>query len=274
MRAVLTIVLLIGVGLFGGAVFLAIDGYATDDRREAFQQSITDAAETHDQKTRRERRFDPIGRAARIYNDLSKGVFKSAGLDLPDLLPAAPEGWTRRDFALEDGTAITGALLERTPILTTTTNSILKDFDKAGRGGKLNARATYESGERLVALRMVADLKAIRRAEKGEISAKPAKGRIFARVSGVPVLQEPRFSINHIQNTRDPVTYRRFTIPLDGQAPKSNSSPMQHDADVLAILRGLDMVAIQDGSAGQIARLFRDGRSFSARKDPATEPPA
>lgn len=272
MRFILSLILLAGLVMMLGAAFLFIDGYATEDRRAAFLEAVENKAEAHGEMSRRERRFDPIGAAARVYNDLTKGIFKSAGIDLRELLPAAPDGWTRRDYADADGTAITGAALERTILATTSTNETLLDFADAGRGGKLNARATYENGARLIALRLAGDLQTMRRAENGELRAARPSGTVFAWIDGLPVIEEPRFVTDYRGNERLPAPYRRFTIALDRQVAfeiLTNAA----DADILALLERFDMGALQAGLPLK-SHGYTAGAGFQGPEDPATEPPA
>jgi len=246
MRAVLMIVCLLGLGMVMVAFTMAFEG--TGARTAAVVDDYIERTaaeyEANGGENRAERRW---GRLMRSITSMNNGILRSAPVDLPAAMPAAPEGWAMIDYETAHGAAITGFEVRQTNLATSSTNAALLDFERAD-GRHLSARATYVRGETLAALRMTADMDRIREIEAMRdaneiLTARPVRG-VIAAMHGVPVVEAPRYDHNPITDTRTRVEFGRYTMALDGMVEielLTNGST----EDALAVLAGLDLDAIR-----------------------------
>lgn len=276
MRFIITGLCTLGVLMLVGAVMMAIDMSVTDDDRAAVRDSVggyideqAQKYEDKDYNSRNERRWSS---AMSAVHALKNGIFRQHTLDLPAALPDAPQGWERMEYITAHGEKITGATLQRTLLATTTTNGILLDFEKSADGKGLKARATYRNGPSLVAVRMVGDMKAIRAAENGRLTPAAMPSAPFAKLNGLPVILHRQVSTHVNSGKTSPVDYRRFAINLDGMVEievLTNAS----DADVLAVLSGIDMQAIQAGLPATTVG-YVEGAALEVGTSEANTPPS
>ena len=203
MRIVVKFVFGLGFLMILGAAFVAIDGLATDERRAAVDATIDDLAAENEEKRGRTRRMDIVGRTARMIRDFKNGIFFSAPVSLAEILPPAPEGWQRREYATVDGLTITGEVTPDGQIGLPKTGSILRRFDAASGFGNMATAVTYAKGGRLVSLRLVSSTDTFRTLaskDEKEISQLLSvrgwpKGRpVLGLIDGIAIVHEPQFS--------------------------------------------------------------------------------
>jgi hypothetical protein len=146
---------------------------------------------------------------------LSDGMFYDMSDDLEPMLPAAPAGWVRTDWTIALGEALTSTTYRRTMVSISTTNSILADFEESAQDG-FGAAAVYDTGNGLIALRIMGDTQARRDAGHGKLSHSPATGNIAFVHDDVPVFRAPKFSNVTRTGKAEPVDYDRFTMDIGG----------------------------------------------------------
>ena len=281
MRKLVTFVFALGFIMILGAAIIAIDGYATDERRAAVDAEIYARADANEELRGRAGRRDFIGRTARIIRDLKQGLFFSVPVELAQVMPPAPEGWVRRDYTATDGEAITGETIVEGLNPPRTTQLLHAFRNTAEKTGKMSAVATYARGERLVALRLESEtdrFRSLKRPDSPEAAQllaavpHPADTPVLAAVDGIPVFQAPQFSTD-VARRPVPVAYRYFTLNI-GHLVFGELITNAADADLAAILSGLNVAAFQDAlprptqhyAAGQ-------GLVFLAGEVPSTDLP-
>jgi hypothetical protein len=174
---------------------------------------------------------------------LSNGVLRDPADDLEPILPAAPEGWVRHDWSVEAGEALTGEIYKATMVSISTTNSVLRAFNKTADDG-FGAVAVYDTGGGLVALRLQGDTKALRKAEDGKVlKTKPVKNVVLS-IDGVPVGREPKYSHVVAAGQDMAVSYDRFRMEIAGVIEVEVISNADA-ADVFTVLEALDVAALQ-----------------------------
>ncbi|MEM9970204.1 MAG: hypothetical protein AAF762_03780 [Pseudomonadota bacterium] len=246
------IVFFFGCILVFGAFVIAVDQFATPERKEAFAEtteSIGDAlAEAPEERTTRRSRRSVSG----LFDGakaLANGIFRSAPVVMAEVMPEAPEGWTARDFVETDFALATGETEEAI-----SASDIRHDrfwFNKAARGKSLSAATTYIRGDRVMVMRLFSELDRFRKADAGKpeekakmfaIPGAPRGSYVFATLDGLEVHQHPQF--RQQSNGRFPVTYRRFTFGI-GHVVEGEIFATASDEDVLALLSGIDVAAVQ-----------------------------
>lgn len=268
MRKLVTIIFGLGFIMVLFAAVVAIDGFATDERRAAVDAEIYARADANEDLRGRERRRDIVGRTARIIRDFKNGLFFSAPVDLAALMPPAPDGWVRRDYATADGEAITGETIVD-GLNPPTTTRLLRDFSNAAeKTGKMSSVATYARGERLIAIRLVSETdlyRSLKRPDSDEaaqsLAAVPRQAGtpVLASLDGIPVFQEPQFSFDNAGRPV-PVSYRRLTLNI-GHLVSGEVITNAADADLAAILSGLDVAAFQNAMP-RPTQHYAEGQGF------------
>jgi hypothetical protein len=174
---------------------------------------------------------------------LSNGILRDFADDLEPVLPAAPEGWTRSDWTIAAGEALTGETYKKTMLFVSTTNSILKDFEKTADDG-FGAVAVYDTGNGLVALRIQGDRGALREAENGKVQSKRPTTDIVLSIDGVPVVRKPKFS-NAAKTGKDqPMRFDWFRMHFGGVFGVEVISTAA-EADALALMDLLDVAGLE-----------------------------
>lgn len=248
MRIVPTIILFLGLGLVLTAVTLAFGGTGSD-RVAAIDGFIESEAERYDNRS------GPISRGERRWRgfvnsiaDLNNGVLRGASVDFAAVLPPAPPGWTRAAYTTVDGAAITGETYVRTPLATTSANRTLGDFEDARTSQGLQMAVTYRSGDSMIALRAAQNLDAIRRAQETGTApdrSRPTRG-VVGTIDGLVVTEAPRIIQNHMNaaETR-PAPFGQYRLALGGMVEVDLLTNGTTE-DVMTLLSGLDLAAIQD----------------------------
>jgi len=168
-------------------------------------------------------------------------------------LPAAPEGWTRAEYEVAHGIAITGATFEPSAIAKDTEKSIQDAFRFVKRKKRVGAVASYINGAQIVSLK-IRQVKtpdpntlegglAVRLNAVGEALKPPANA--YGRFGGTQFLVLPQESLNYFSQERTPVTYRRIEgnfAALFDIFVFTNAD----DAAVNAVLDGIDYVLLED----------------------------
>ena len=249
MRPLPVFVLVVGVLLFGAAGAVVVTetvlrtGGAGEDGRPPVELTFCD----EDGQTPRRglRRLLCGGKEA--GDALASGIFRAAPLDVPALMPAPPAGWTRSGFAMADAEALTGRAWEDSRIATgSPADEIIGRLHEASEGRKMSAAATYRHGDRTILLAIDADMKAIRRAEAGEVRRIDARVKPVAlTLDGVAVWTGEPFD-RAPGGTLTPVPWVSYHAVLDGMVRLTVLTDAA-EADVLALLSGLDMAALQAG---------------------------
>lgn len=248
MRFVLKLLLGTGFLLVIGAAMLAIDAFATDERRASVNSTIEELAEANAEKPRHARRRDLIGGFARMYNDLGSGAFYSAPIDMARHAPAAPDGWVVRRYDKRDVEIVLGG---SDFALGSMERKIALRFDHASTLTNVSEVLTFAKDDRLVALRMQTDTDSYRTLQKGTATevenmlvARDVENRsVLATVHGLPLVQEAQFTIDGA-GRRTPVSYRRFSLDV-GRAVAVEVITNAADADIVAVLSGLDIPGLQ-----------------------------
>ena len=266
MRPLPIFVLLVGLLLFGasGAIMLTETVFRQD---EAALDGGAPIAVDLCEDTRRSR----LRGAACGLQALGDGIFRSAPLDVPALMPAAPDGWTRHAFALTDAETLTGRTWKKSVLSVSTANELMDRLQDAASGRRLSATATYRMGDRTMILALAAEMKAIRKAEDGKIrAAHVPQDRVAMTLDGVPVWTGAPFDVEMTGGKR-PVSYHSYHADLDGLARITVLSDAA-EADVVALLSRIDVAALQEGLPVQTAG-YTPGDGLRIRGDaPAAEP--
>lgn len=281
MRKLVTFGFAAGFIMILGAAILAIDGYATDERRAAIDAEIYALGDANEELSRRAGRRDVIGRTARIIRDFKNGLFFSAPVDLAALMPPAPEGWARRDYSTADGTAITGETIVD-GLNPPKTTRLLRNFANAAeKTGKMSSVATFVRDDRFVAIRLESETdpyRALKRPDSPEAAqllaavAHPVGTPVLASVDGIPVFQAPQFSTDSASRPV-PVAYRHFMLRF-GHLVYGEIITNAADADLAAILSGLNVAAFQE-ALPRPTQHYAEGQGFVflAGEVPSTDLP-
>lgn len=146
---------------------------------------------------------------------LSTEIRREGTDDLEPMLPASPAGWVRTDWTIAQGEALTGDTYRKTVISVSTTNSILADFEDTAQDG-FGAVAVYDTGNGLIALRIIGDTQAWRDAGDGKLEHHPTTRDVAFTHDGVPVVRKPKYSNVVRTGKAEPVDYDRFTMNIGG----------------------------------------------------------
>lgn len=242
MRRIAVFIAALGIVMVMGAVFVAIDGFATDDRKEAFSGAVDQMADGQDGQPGRR---SALGGLAKAAKSLDAGVFFSAPVELADALPAPPEGWERRAYDGSVALAVTGE--ELIGFNWTKSQDMLARFAEAAEG-KGGAAAVYAWEDRLIAIRLGAELDDFRRVANGseaEVTALlsapplPAEATVLGTMDGIEIIEGEAYS-----EGAPPETYRRFTFSL-GTIVGGEVITTAADADLVAVLSGLNVALIE-----------------------------
>lgn len=282
MRILLKSVLLLGCIMLFGAFMLAVDQFATPERKEAFNGAtgqLADAmAETPEESTGRNR-----GKGLwKSIQALANGVFRSSPVELAQIMPPAPEGWERRDYAPADGLRLIGAATDGTARVEGWERRILSGFREASEGRALGSAVVYQSGERIVAIRMQGELDNFRKADAGTAAEKakmlamprpPDGAMLYMTVDGLPIGVLPQFT--QVKDRRYPTEYRRFVFAM-GRLVEGEVIARASDADLVAILGRIDFAAFQVALDEPTERfVMGKGLEWAGETPPSTEmPPA
>lgn len=174
---------------------------------------------------------------------LSDGMFYEMSDDLEPMLPDAPAGWVRTDWSITQGEALTGETYRKTMVSVSTTNSILADFEEAAQDG-FGAAAVYDTGNGLIALRIMGDTDARRDAGHGKLVHRPSTRDAAFMHDGVPVVRAPKFSNVTRTGKAEPVVYDRFTMDIGGVFEVEMISAAS-EAAAMELLRLLDAAALE-----------------------------
>lgn len=104
MRRIALIVAGFGIVLVAVAALLLTNEMATPERKAAFAERLANP----ENLGLDEGQADTLRAAVMVTETLTSGIFFAAPIDLAELLPPAPEGWTVQPYDAADGTAITG----------------------------------------------------------------------------------------------------------------------------------------------------------------------
>jgi len=224
----------------GARVSQTVSGYIEGEAREYRENGA---------ETRGERRW---GRFMSGLFSVNDGILRGAEVDLETVVTASPVGWTQRNYVTADGARITGAEVRMTGIVSTTTNSILVDFERISDSA-FAARATYENGTTLVSLFIRTDTDRIRDVEGAVHSgtfrpAGPRSGGV-AVLGGMQVVQNSRIEQNLLTNETRPATFAHYTVDFDGMIELALITNGTHE-DALSVLDGLDLAMIRASLPG------------------------
>lgn len=271
MRKIATAGLILGLVLLIGAAMLAIDGFATEDRRMALNSAVGDFIDEQAEQ-------DTAGRTGRTVTrifQLIKGVKESGPrITAEAILPPAPEGWERLAYTDGHGLAITGKMPAKGILAGHVTTQMLDAFSTSANKSVGDAAASYARGDALIAVRIEARHDQFDHiGDKGaydlhRIAVTPPKpnpwGKLFAEVDGIKVIEMPAVE-NAPGGKRVEVSYRRFNFHV-GKLVMGEIITTAGDAEVLALLSAVDIAAIQE-AAGARTMNYRRGSGVIAAAD-------
>jgi len=174
-------------------------------------------------------------------------------ISISKALPAAPEGWTRAEYEVAHGVAITGAIFEPSAIVKDTEKSIQDAFRFVQRKKRVGAVATYINGTQIVALKirqvkapnpntleggLAVQIGAVTEGLKGPENA-------FAVIEGTPYVLLPQLSKNYFSHDETPVSYRRIEGNFGGLFDIFAFTNAD-DAAVRAVLEGVDYALLDE----------------------------
>ena len=174
-------------------------------------------------------------------------------MNIADALPDAPQGWTRAEYQIAHGEAITGVTFEPSAIAKDTEKSIQDRFRFVQRKKRLGAAASYLNGDQIVALKIrkrdIPDGTSLEGALAIRMGAVadtfPPTARDWGTVSGTQYKLLPQKSRNFFNNQERPVTYRRVEGNFGALFDVFVFTNANDDA-VKAVLEGVDYALLED----------------------------
>lgn len=198
-------------------------------------------------------------------------------MNIADALPDAPQGWTRVEYQIAHGEAITGVTFEPSAIAKDTEKSIQDAFRFVQRKQRGGAAASYLNGDQIVALKIkkldIPDGTSLEGALAIRMDA-VADGlapttQDWGTVSGTQYKLLPQKSRNYFSSKERPVTYRRVEGNFGALFDVFVFTNANDDA-VKAVLEGVDYALLEDFVR---ATLMAQGVAASEQAPNAEAPP-
>lgn len=258
-------IFVLGVLMIGAASMMAFDAYMNDNRKDAVRAEINTQLDEGAARyeARREdgcrRRCGFFGKIAAMVTDLRDGVFSGVPFDPETGLPQAPEGWAAVPYDLALTEAIVGQKMERTVLVSSTSNKLLMHFDDMAKAAQTGAVRIYRKDGMAIAMAVEISREGLRAEtkRKARVPGNAQPSQIV--VDGLPFMRHAQVSIDALTDKRTPVAYHTYSMNLDGQV-EIKVIALAPDADVQAFLASFDLEPI-------VARLPHQPFGYSAGKD-------
>ena len=174
-------------------------------------------------------------------------------LSIAKALPAAAEGWTRAEYEVAHGVAITGVTFEPSAVVKDTEKSIQDAFRFVQRKKREGAVASYLNGAQIVSLK-IRQVKApdpttlegglaVRMGAVADGLKEPQNA--FAVIEDTQYVLLPQLSKNYFSQDVRPVSYRRIEGNYGGLFDIFVFTNAD-DAAVRAVLEGVDYTLLED----------------------------
>lgn len=196
-------------------------------------------------------------------------------VDLTQLLPPAPQGWTRRAYVPADGQIITGVAYDPAAPVRDTASAVLRDYATSTAPDRQIA-VTYEKAGRLVVLRLAYDPDvAVSRIEHtastgGDANGLPPGARAYGRIKGLAFAQAPIVP-RDVEAAAGAATDFRLLMASLGQQASLTVLTNASDASLQRVLGAADTQALgqflQDPKATAAALAEINRRQMMAATD-------